>query len=373
MASLEPWIEKQREKYVVRWRDASGKKYSDKYRFDTATDAKARRNLIVKQLINQSIGRQNIYHSAEKCVESFLENMYQIGSTRADTMKCALNLFLLLKDNQNNLVIRTMSDIKRVRILEFLGTLQNKYSQHTVQTYMGILRKWLGWAVDHEYLETLPYKDIRVPTPKKIERYLTDGEVIALEQAIDNEEYRCIFRLGYCCGLRPGEIRRIKSSDILWNHVQNKVELSIPRDETKTDTGGRIVGLPPGVYDLLPKGDKPFERWTENSMDNYFTKIKDFAKLEDKFIRGKKVLKTFYWTRHTFARRYLENGGRLKKLSYLMGHTSIQMTADVYGHMERSLMGDPNMPAILKIMREEMEPVGHQQGKNDDSELSQHD
>lgn len=39
-------------------------------------------------------------------------------------------------------------------------------------------------------------------------------------------------------------------------------------------------------------------------------------------------------TRHTFATRYLRRGGTLERLSMAMGHSSIQITFDLYAHLD---------------------------------------
>lgn len=41
-------------------------------------------------------------------------------------------------------------------------------------------------------------------------------------------------------------------------------------------------------------------------------------------------------TRHTFATRWIRNGGRLETLSRAMGHGSIRTTFDLYGHLDLS-------------------------------------
>jgi integrase len=44
------------------------------------------------------------------------------------------------------------------------------------------------------------------------------------------------------------------------------------------------------------------------------------------------VLRTFHSVRHTFARVVLENGRHLTWVSRHMGHSSLSVTTDVYGH-----------------------------------------
>lgn len=38
-------------------------------------------------------------------------------------------------------------------------------------------------------------------------------------------------------------------------------------------------------------------------------------------------------TRHTFATRYLQAGGRLPELSMLLGHSSVDITMRFYAHL----------------------------------------
>ena len=46
--------------------------------------------------------------------------------------------------------------------------------------------------------------------------------------------------------------------------------------------------------------------------------------------------RTFHSFRHTFARRALESGAQITWLSRHLGHSSLKVTTDIYGHWERS-------------------------------------
>jgi len=50
-----------------------------------------------------------------------------------------------------------------------------------------------------------------------------------------------------------------------------------------------------------------------------------------------------YDTRHTYASVLLSNGESLKYVSTLLGHSSIRMTADVYGHLEVGSTAPPSI------------------------------
>jgi integrase len=46
--------------------------------------------------------------------------------------------------------------------------------------------------------------------------------------------------------------------------------------------------------------------------------------------------RTFHSLRHTYAKLALENGRRITWLSRHLGHSSLKVTTDVYGHFERA-------------------------------------
>src|SRR5207244_7981187 len=46
--------------------------------------------------------------------------------------------------------------------------------------------------------------------------------------------------------------------------------------------------------------------------------------------------RTFHSFRHTFAKRALESGAQITWLSRHLGHSSLKVTTDIYGHFERA-------------------------------------
>jgi integrase len=46
--------------------------------------------------------------------------------------------------------------------------------------------------------------------------------------------------------------------------------------------------------------------------------------------------RTFHSFRHTFAKRALEKGAQITWLSRHLGHSSLKVTTDIYGHWERA-------------------------------------
>ena len=46
--------------------------------------------------------------------------------------------------------------------------------------------------------------------------------------------------------------------------------------------------------------------------------------------------RTFHSYRHTYAKRALESGAQITWLSRHLGHSSLKVTTDIYGHFERA-------------------------------------
>lgn len=365
--SLEPWVDhdKRRGTHVVRWRNAAGEKERDKFVYHNRRDAKERVNQIRQGLVNQSLGRIDLTRSPKECADAYLKEL-ESKTTVDPTMKATLNRFLSLRESSGRVAIQTLADITRSRILNYMTALRmEKLSEHTVQTYMGRLRTWLGWCVDHQWLPALPYVKIGVKTPRKLDRFFTDNELAAFEAAIDNEEFRCLFQLGYRSGLRPAECLRISDEHVAWDPALKRGELYIPPDEAKTNKSGRYAELSERTYELFPKKrGLLFANWTKQRMDRHYAKAKAKAGIQDKVVKDRKVYKTFYWTRHTYAKRYLERGGSPKRLADRMGHTTIKTTVDTYGHLERTVIQDVHVPEIYCGANVPAENIaGHRRGK----------
>lgn len=64
-------------------------------------------------------------------------------------------------------------------------------------------------------------------------------------------------------------------------------------------------------------GDGSFDRWWKRCLDQVGVRYRNP-----------------HVARHTFATRWLRRGGRLETLSLVMGHASIQTTADLYAHLD---------------------------------------
>jgi len=146
-------------------------------------------------------------------------------------------------------------------------------------------------------------------------------------------------------GLRSSELRGLTWDDVDFErrviHVRRRANLWGEMGAPKSAAGEREIPMAPMVANTLrewklacPKGDLSLVFPDGNGNVEYHSNIIE---------RGLKPLQPKYGLhayRHFFASWLIERGFSPKRVQALMGHSSIQMTFDVYGHLFPSLEDD---------------------------------
>lgn len=358
MRLRKPWIETNRtvtpHTHTVRWNlefGLDGKRKTD--RFFCGSDkqyALQMKEVIAKRLKKQAAGLVDDERPIVDCMKAFLKDEEKrVSSKRHTNYRHSLYSYRTLCG------FETMNQVTGASILNYQSYLREKNkSNWTIIIYVGCVGAWLKWALAREWIAKNPYPKIKFDPPRQVDRFYTNDEIAKFEEVIDNEEFRLMFRLGYMAGLRPGEVLRVRGCDAFFAEPDGWM-LRIAPDQVKTNSG-RNVELPPEIMALWPKSPGlVFEHWTEQRRDRHFEKAKVRAKIEDRIIPSRSkgvppqvIPKTFYWTRHTYARRQIERGMHMRVLSILMGHASFRLTADTYGHLDNKSV----MEHLLNLPRQ---------------------
>jgi integrase/recombinase XerC/integrase/recombinase XerD len=199
----------------------------------------------------------------------------------------------------------------------------------TIQTYFRALRAFLNFCYEQEYMKEKIADKFRLPKAKRKEiDVLTDSEIktlfacFNLRYIVHLRNY-CICALMFDSGLRMHEVVTLSLAKVklvegyaIVDGKGNK-ERVIPLGVNTRRMLSRYIARRPAIADtenvFLMTDMRPI---TDNTIKQMFQKLKQRT--------GIKRIKA-HLLRHTFATRYLENGGEMYSLQNILGHTTLEM------------------------------------------------
>lgn len=149
-----------------------------------------------------------------------------------------------------------------------LETHPDTLSARSVHGYYVTLRSILEKAVQWDYLPKNPMDKVDEPKYRKRKlKFLTDEQAVDLLRKLSQEEnmsFRCAVLLALLCGLRLGEVGALTFGDVnfdqgyidIANALKYTPETGNYIGETKSESGERLVDLPPGMVALLAETQK---------------------------------------------------------------------------------------------------------------------
>ena len=199
----------------------------------------------------------------------------------------------------------------------------------SIQSYIRALRAFLRWCYAEEYISVNLAEKFRLPKAKqKVIDVLTNQEVQVLLFSF-NLRYLtqlrnyCICSLMLDSGLRLHEVVTLSISHLHLNegyaivdgkgNKQRVVPLGLNTRKALMRYLNRRPGCAPTDYLFLMSDLRPI---TDNTVRQTFKRLKKKTGID----RLKPHL-----LRHTFATRYLENGGDMYALKEILGHTTLEM------------------------------------------------
>lgn len=236
--------------------------------------------------------------------------------------------------------------IERYMAEKMKGEGFNKTSINKTVTSLGTIMRY---AVRHGHIKANPVPNVvklRIGPEelKEEKRFLTPDEIQVLLANTDSK-HGPIIELAVFTGLREGEILGLQWMDINWDKGQVYVERTLQLGKfysPKTKTSRRRVDVDPEILMALkrwklrcPKGehDLVFPSSTGTPMDA----VNMLKNVFYPDLRRSKLPKIrFHDLRHTNASLRIEAGQNMKYIQEQLGHSSIQVTLDVYGHLLRS-------------------------------------
>jgi len=335
-------VRRRRGKWCLDYRDHTGRR-----RWETTSgNRKAAERLLAQRV--QEIGRGTFqapreHVSFDELAESFLRHCE--GQVRDTTLKDYRgNLTRHLLPNFRGWKIRA---IRRTDVETFRARLLDKGVPRTVNKCLTLLGQMCRYAIRHGWLEANPAEGTKLRAGSRrshdlIEsNILTPLEVRACVAACD-ARWRAIVMTAVMSGLREGELLGLQWGDIDWTSRQIQVRRSYTHGrfyEPKTPSSRRKVDIPPGLIATLkewklacPPG--PHDLVFPSGAGNPESAANLLQRGFYPALRRAGLRKIrFHDLRHTYASLLIANNEHPKRIQALMGHASINVTMDVYGHL----------------------------------------
>ncbi len=229
-------------------------------------------------------------------------------------------------------------------------------SSKTLRQHKNILTQALDMAVKNKLLPTNPCQFIILPSLERFEsNYYNATQLKALFSALQDDPFLPLVKITVIYGLRRSELLGIqwKSVDfdnrtVTIRHTVSRVSKTVAKDKTKNASSHRTFPLTDESMEIFKELKQQEEYYrcafgSEYLENDYVFKWPDGHTYAPEYIstRFRKLLKKhnlphirFHELRHSCASMLLAMGWTLKDVQEWLGHSDIQMTANIYSHLE---------------------------------------
>jgi len=267
------------------------------------------------------------------------------------------------KPGQPTLKGRKIGAVRKSDIRKILTYMEHEAnaSPSTRRNVLNVCRAVFRVAVDDELLVTSPAKGIKIErAPKREQTFLTADEVEAVANAIP-EPYDTLVRFAAYTGLRAGEIAalRVGRVDLMRGTIDvrdaftevhgaqvlgdtkshrrrtvglprflcDELAVYLAREGIAADRSAFVFRSPTKVPSRVPDERKPLRQ------SNFYRRL--FKPAVEAADIGKHV--RFHDLRHTCVALLIGQGAHPRAVMERMGHSSITVSMDTYGHLFPSL------------------------------------
>jgi integrase len=284
-------------------------------------------------------------------LEHWLDSALEASSRKQSTKV----LYRNLSKHLTPLQAKPLAKIRKTDIDALIVGLRKKgLSDSSVRSIYTVLRAVLEDAkTDGLVAVNMATKVPRPGIARKEAKHLTVVDVIAVLAASEGLRYSPVLKLIAATGLRRGEAIGLYWTDVNLDtgelrvrHTLSRVDGELLITEPKTARSRRTIPLPPPVVKLLKAQRaaqaadklKAGDQWTDTGLvftnefggpvdpRNMLRTIELASKKAE--IEGVGV----HTLRHSAAVAWLEQGIHIKAVADLLGHGSISVTGDIYGH-----------------------------------------
>ncbi len=231
--------------------------------------------------------------------------------------------------------------VRQVHIQRVMNGVSNM-SEDLQRKVLNTMKQIFETAMHNGLLATNPCNGVKI-TPRVADeriKALSPEQQEALLQAVTEPRARLFCAIGLYCGLRREEILGLMWSDIKGDELTVNRAVTFLKNQQddnhdlKSKAAHRTVPIPPPLKDILkvyPHNNIYLftaARGQELTLTSFRRMWAYAAKAVDFHVHP-------HMLRHTYATSLYRAGIDLKTAQYLLGHSDIKMTANIYTHIEK--------------------------------------
>lgn len=321
-----------------------------------------------QKVLNERLGEleSGSYKEIPKITFKQFTEIWQRDYAEMSLKPSTKNLF---KDTIERLLLPTfesaqMSGITTGHLQAYVSARAKIVKPNTVRNELTVIKLIFKHALRWGYVKYNPALNIERPKIEKPEiEVLSPDE---FEKLLEKSEkpYSIAFLTAFLTGLRAGELWGLQWSDIDWNSRQIHVKRSLwnhqfqqPKTKNairKIDMTERLIkelktwklAGPVSEHDLVFPSPEGFSTMHTNVMKRFFYPALRRAGLRQV---------SFHSLRHSNASFRIHAGQNIKYIQGQLGHASINMTMDVYGHLFNDLDFNRKQVELLESVRKPLE------------------
>ncbi len=218
-----------------------------------------------------------------------------------------------------------LQEITTLKLQEYLMSIATPRNR---QHYLDVLRDCLNKAVKNDLLQKNPCDNLQLPKYKsKKSKALTHDEEKRFIAACEEDTYGMQFLLCLYQGLRIGETKLLTLQDFDFAKQTLKIDKALndqyKPDTPKSETSNRTLPLFRRTSEAINKLTFKMAK-SDKQVYSHFKAICEKANIDGY---------TVHSLRHTFATRCAEAGIAPTVTQKWMGHSTVDMTLNVYTHV----------------------------------------
>jgi integrase/recombinase XerD len=215
-----------------------------------------------------------------------------------------------------------------------------KLTNKTILDHLRNIQKYLAYLLQLGKIKINPASSFtfKYPTQTKEKFVFTTDQIQELFHHSNTLE-RAILNIGYCCGLRVGEIEKLTPKDIqihknriiVQNGKNNKRRIIPITNQVASELKNYLRNLQNKEILFLNKRNTPMRHITFNKI------LKQIITKTSLYNENPQIIQqiSFHTLRHSIATHLLQNGMKLEQVQYFLGHNELQAT-EIYTHVNEN-------------------------------------